>query len=131
MRRIAKGLAWALAGVVVAIAAERPGLSQELQLLTETSGVSEEPWELNTLQMTLFGPALSEPEQMTPSRLATKAQELAQADPRQAEADRLLDQGVQQYRVSQFREAIASWQQALELYRETGDRVEEGSALSS
>ncbi|MEL7038499.1 MAG: tetratricopeptide repeat protein [Cyanobacteria bacterium J06592_8] len=39
---------------------------------------------------------------------------------RQAEADRFLKQGIQQGRTSQFREAIQSFQQALEIYREIG-----------
>jgi CHAT domain-containing protein/Tfp pilus assembly protein PilF len=34
------------------------------------------------------------------------------------EADRLMQQGIQQYQVSQFREALQSWQRALELYRD-------------
>ena len=33
------------------------------------------------------------------------------------EADRLFQQGIQQYRVSLFREALQSWEQALEIYR--------------
>lgn len=37
---------------------------------------------------------------------------------RLAAADRLLQQGIQQYRVSQFRAAFQSWQRALELYRD-------------
>ncbi len=37
---------------------------------------------------------------------------------RKAEADRLLEQGIQQFDMSQFQEALQSWQRALELYRD-------------
>jgi len=46
---------------------------------------------------------------------------------RKAEADRLLEQGIQQYAISQFREALQSWEQALTIYREIGDRVGEAN----
>ena len=47
---------------------------------------------------------------------------------RQAEADRLLEQGYQQFNISQFREALQFWEQALTIYREIGDR--QGEAIS-
>ncbi|MEN8445576.1 MAG: hypothetical protein ABG776_11255, partial [Cyanobacteria bacterium J06555_13] len=46
-------------------------------------------------------------------------------------ADLLLQQGIDQYAVSQFPEALASWQSALSLYREIGDRAREAKALSN
>nr|WP_085999832.1 CHAT domain-containing protein [Nostoc sp. PCC 7107] len=52
-------------------------------------------------------------------------------NPRKAEADRLLDQGVQQYQISQFEAALQSWQQALNIYREIQDRQGEGKALGN
>jgi CHAT domain-containing protein len=58
--------------------------------------------------------------------------QIAQAvSDRQAEADRLYNQGVQQYRTSQFQDALQSYQQALSLYQEIGDRMGEGRILSS
>jgi CHAT domain-containing protein/tetratricopeptide (TPR) repeat protein len=55
-------------------------------------------------------------------------QVLAQTqDNRQAEAERLLQQGVEQYQTSQFQAALQSWQQALEIYQEIGDRTGEGT----
>lgn len=58
-------------------------------------------------------------------------QVLAQTqDDRRAEADRLLQQGLEQHQTSQFQAALQSWQQALEIYREIGDRAREGIALS-
>ncbi len=48
---------------------------------------------------------------------------------RKAEGDRLYQQGIQQYRNSQFREALESWQAALQIYRDIGDRQGEGKAL--
>ena len=48
-----------------------------------------------------------------------------------AEANRLFEQGIQQYQHSQFRQALQSWQQCLDLYREIGDRRGEGRALGN
>ncbi|MGC1525593.1 MAG: CHAT domain-containing protein [Phormidesmis sp.] len=47
----------------------------------------------------------------------------------ESEADRLLQQGTQQSSISQFREAMDSWQEALEIYQAIGDRAGEGQAL--
>ena len=56
--------------------------------------------------------------------------ELAQtSERREAEADRLLDKGMEQSKVSQFREALQSWQRALTIYREIGDRQGEANSL--
>ncbi|MFM7599631.1 MAG: hypothetical protein ACKO7R_00275 [Pseudanabaena sp.] len=41
---------------------------------------------------------------------------------RKAEADRLFNQGNQQYQISQFEAAFQSWQQALTIYREIKNR---------
>ncbi|MEO1349625.1 MAG: tetratricopeptide repeat protein [Cyanobacteria bacterium J06635_15] len=49
-------------------------------------------------------------------------QQKAQAGERQAEAHRLLQQGIQQYTQNQFQEALVSWEAALALYQELGDR---------
>ncbi|MBD2069533.1 tetratricopeptide repeat protein [Leptolyngbya sp. FACHB-671] len=59
-------------------------------------------------------------------------QVLAQTqDNRQAEADRLAQQAWEQYQTSQFQAALQSWQQALEIYREIGDRTGEGIILNN
>ena len=50
---------------------------------------------------------------------------------RKAEADRLLQQGNSQYRISQFESAFQSWQQALTIYREIKDRLGEGNSLGN
>ncbi|KAM3090576.1 CHAT domain-containing protein [Phormidesmis sp. 146-35] len=52
-------------------------------------------------------------------------------DARKTEADRLMRQGIRQYRVSQFEAALQSWQQALAMYREIKDRLGEGAALGN
>ena len=41
---------------------------------------------------------------------------------REAEADKLLKQGREQFQTSQFEAALQSWQQALTIYREIKDR---------
>ncbi|HBE34372.1 MAG TPA: Fis family transcriptional regulator, partial [Cyanobacteria bacterium UBA11368] len=50
---------------------------------------------------------------------------------RKAQADRLLEQGIQQFQTSQFRAALQSWEQALTIYREIKDRKGEGTALGN
>ncbi|GDZ96297.1 TPR repeat-containing protein [Planktothrix agardhii CCAP 1459/11A] len=47
------------------------------------------------------------------------------------EADRLLEQGNQQNAISQFREALQSWEQALTIYREIGNRQGEANSLGN
>jgi CHAT domain-containing protein len=51
--------------------------------------------------------------------------------PQKAEAERLFDRGNQQYRISQFREALQSWEEALTIYREIGDRQGEADSLGN
>jgi len=50
---------------------------------------------------------------------------------RKAEADRLLEQGIQQYKTSQFQAALQSYQQALAIYKEIGDRLGEAYSLGN
>ena len=50
---------------------------------------------------------------------------------RKAEADRLLEQGTQQHKISQFREALQYWKQALTIYREIENREGEAKSLGS
>ncbi|BAY24046.1 TPR repeat-containing protein [Calothrix sp. NIES-2100] len=50
---------------------------------------------------------------------------------RKAEADRLFNQGSQQFDTSQFEAALRSWQQALIIYREIKNRQGEGAALGN
>lgn len=50
---------------------------------------------------------------------------------RKAEADQLLQQGIEQFQTSQFEAALQSWQQALIIYREIKDRLGEGNALGN
>ena len=52
-------------------------------------------------------------------------------DARKAEADRLLDQGLQQHQIGQFPAALDSWQQALQIYRALKNRHKEGWALGN
>ncbi|MBD2339122.1 CHAT domain-containing protein [Calothrix sp. FACHB-156] len=50
---------------------------------------------------------------------------------RKAEADRLFQQGNEQYQTSQFEAALKSWQQALIIYRQIKDRLGEGGTLGN
>jgi CHAT domain-containing protein len=72
----------------------------------------------------------------TEKKIADLLNEISQnvsssSNSRKAEADRLLNQGNQQFQISQFEAAFQSWQQALKIYREIKDRQAEGSALGS
>jgi tetratricopeptide (TPR) repeat protein len=60
------------------------------------------------------------------------SQVLAQSsDARKAEANRLFDQGIQQFQTSQVEAALQSWQQALIIYREIKNRLGEGTSLGN
>ena len=48
-----------------------------------------------------------------------------------AEAERLFEQGNQQYKISQVREALQYWEQALTICRKIGDRQGEANSLNN
>ena len=52
-------------------------------------------------------------------------------DSRKAEGDRLRQQGIEQFQISQFEAALRSWQQALTLYQAIHDRLGEGRSLGN
>jgi len=82
---------------------------------------------LFTLVATLSGAAVPNlPVAFTASRVLAQT-----VDEREAQADRLLDQGIEQLNTSQYETAIQSLQQALVIYREIKDRQGEGWALGS
>ncbi|MEM6426578.1 MAG: tetratricopeptide repeat protein, partial [Cyanobacteria bacterium P01_D01_bin.128] len=84
---------------------------------------------LKTPRLLSSGHRKLEPQSVAPSSL--KSSEMAQADSRRAEANRLIQSGLQQYQSSQFQAAIASWEQALALYRDIGHRAGESLALNN
>ncbi len=53
------------------------------------------------------------------------------AQSRKGEADRLLNQGIQLFQVSRYREGLQAWEQSLQIYREIGDRNGEGNVLGN
>jgi CHAT domain-containing protein/lipopolysaccharide biosynthesis regulator YciM len=57
--------------------------------------------------------------------------EATQTEILQAEADQLLQTAIEQYNVSQFREALANWEKSLKLYRQIGNRQGEASSLGN
>ncbi|MEM6753391.1 MAG: CHAT domain-containing protein [Cyanobacteria bacterium P01_C01_bin.38] len=82
---------------------------------------------LLTLVATLSGAAVPKlPVTFTASRVLAQT-----VDGRKAEADRLLQQGIEQLNTSQYEAALQSWQQALIIYREIKDRHNEGWALGN
>jgi len=54
----------------------------------------------------------------------------AQSNPSR-EADRLLDEGLELYRISQWPQALDNWQRALALYRQVGNRFGEADVLNN
>ncbi|MDM3863157.1 MAG: tetratricopeptide repeat protein, partial [Aphanizomenon gracile PMC644.10] len=64
-------------------------------------------------------------------KIAQEALQFSQTqnDPRKAEADKLLQQGIEQFQISQFTAVLQSWQQALIIYRQIKDRYGEGQSL--
>ena len=68
---------------------------------------------------------------VSPPDLALMTVQAQTTQDRKAEADRLLQKGIQQYQISQFEAALQSWQQALTIYREIKDRFGEGQSLGN
>ncbi len=63
------------------------------------------------------------------SPLPAVAQTMFKKQDRQAEANRLLKQGIQQFQTSQYQAALQSWQQALAIFQAIKDRNGEANAL--
>ena len=61
--------------------------------------------------------------------LANRLQNLASQLVMEAEANRLLNQGVEQFEFSQLEAAFQSWQQALTIYRDLGHRLGEAKSI--
>ncbi|MGK7893136.1 MAG: tetratricopeptide repeat protein [Xenococcus sp. (in: cyanobacteria)] len=51
--------------------------------------------------------------------------------PQRIEADTLMQKGIQQFQISQYRQALQSWQQTLEIYRAIRDRNGEAHSLNN
>ncbi|MDB9394363.1 CHAT domain-containing protein [Microcystis aeruginosa] len=62
---------------------------------------------------------------------AEKLLVLMEAEKQRKEADKLFEQGVQQYEISQFREALQSWEKALQIYQEIKNRQGEAASLDN
>jgi CHAT domain-containing protein len=68
---------------------------------------------------------------VSPPDLSLMVAQAQTTQAREAEADQLLQQGIQQYQISQFETALQSWQQALTIYREIKDRQGEEQSLGN
>jgi CHAT domain-containing protein/uncharacterized protein HemY len=64
-------------------------------------------------------------------KIAEKLLVLMQAEKQRKEADKLFEQGAQQYKISQFREALQSWEKALQIYQEIKNRQGEAASLDN
>ncbi|MCA2625668.1 MAG: CHAT domain-containing protein [Microcystis flos-aquae TF09] len=64
-------------------------------------------------------------------KIAEKLLVLMEAEKQRKEADKLFEQGVQQYEISQFREALQSWEKALKIYQEIKNRQGEAASLDN
>ncbi|MBE9259822.1 MULTISPECIES: hypothetical protein [Aphanizomenonaceae] len=74
-------------------------------------------WITSPLLLTLIPSLLPIPSYL----LSTTAQAQTSQD-QKTEADKLLEQGNQQFQRSQYKDAIQSWQQALVIYQQLKDR---------
>ncbi|MEM6425048.1 MAG: hypothetical protein AAF728_07810, partial [Cyanobacteria bacterium P01_D01_bin.128] len=114
---------------------EQPNYQPALATATtspEAANLNDSLWSgnlLKTPRLLSSGHRRLEPQSIASPSL--KSSETAQADSRRAEANRLLQTGLQQYQSSQFQAAIASWEQALALYRDIGHRAGESLALNN
>ncbi len=104
------------------------GLSEQAQKSTESfqqaltiaQEIQDAELEKNIQQLLAAG--------ASPQKQEGEQGEQQSASPQKREADRLLQQGIQQFQVSQFREGLQSWERALQIYREIKDR--QGEAIS-
>ena len=83
-------------------------------------------WLTSPLLLTLIPSLLPIPSYF----LSTTAQAQTNQD-RKTEADKLFEQGKQQYQRSQYKDAIQSWEQALAIYQELKDRNGEANSLNN
>ena len=83
-------------------------------------------WLTSPLLLTLIPSLLPIPSYL----LSTTAQAQTSQD-QKTEADKLLEQGNQQFQRSQYKDAIQSWQQALVIYQKLKDRNGEANSLGN
>ena len=83
-------------------------------------------WLTSPLLLTLIPSLLPIPSYL----LSTTAQAQTSQD-QKTEADKLLEQGIQQAQRSQYKDAIQSWEQALAIYQKLKDRNGEGISLGN
>ncbi|MEM9220195.1 MAG: tetratricopeptide repeat protein [Cyanobacteria bacterium P01_F01_bin.150] len=69
--------------------------------------------------------------QVVMAKAKAKAAAQTNTASRKAEANRLYQQGLQQYNTSQYQAALESWQAALAIYQAIGSRTEEGHTLNA
>ncbi|MBE9128447.1 MULTISPECIES: CHAT domain-containing protein [unclassified Coleofasciculus] len=69
----------------------------------------------------VFTASFAAPFSVLPVMAQTSTEQEAEADQLFQEAGRLFQQGIEQYKTSQFQAAIQSWQQALDIYLEIGN----------
>ena len=81
-----------------------------------------------SIVLTLIGFLTIAPVMTVATAIGVQAQTV---DTRKVEADRLLDQGTQQHKTSQFEAAFRSWQEALKLYYEIRHRKGQSIALGN
>lgn len=81
-----------------------------------------------TVLLSLVSPLLL-PETTSGSSIAQAQTPTAQQ--RKTEADRLFQEGIQQYRRGQYRQALATYQRVLEIRRQLGDKLGEAATLNN
>ncbi|MDA0673258.1 MAG: CHAT domain-containing tetratricopeptide repeat protein [Cyanobacteria bacterium] len=127
MGAIAKWLGVLAAAALAVPATQSPGVSATSA--TARPDAPSAPWQFSTPRHDGAQPVgLIEGVGPLPQLADTT---LAQANTAQAEADRLWQQGLEQFNRSQFREAIVNWEAALEQVQAAGNRWGEGFLLNA
>ncbi|MGJ5676367.1 MAG: CHAT domain-containing protein [Nostochopsis sp.] len=110
--------------------------AQQLKKMeTENDGLSSKPkrYRLDArrlISLTVFMTLLTGFTPFDQSLMAFPASLTAQAIPRE-QADRIFQQGVEQYKTKQLQSAIQSWQQSLTAYRSLKDRAAQATTLKN
>jgi CHAT domain-containing protein/lipopolysaccharide biosynthesis regulator YciM len=128
MGSVAKWLGVLVAAALVVPATQNPGVSATSE--TARPNTTSEPWQLSTPQPLDGAQLVGLIDGVGPlPQLADTT--LAKANTAQAEAERLWQQGLEHFDRSQFREAIAAWEAALEQVQAAGNRWGEGVVLNA
>jgi CHAT domain-containing protein/Flp pilus assembly protein TadD len=104
----------------------------ELETYIQSEGLSLQETPMLNLKALTVAVVIGASTFIVPMNILSESSVLAQSqEERKAEADRLLEQGIQRGKTQQFQEALQSFQEALKIYREIGNRNGEAKSLGN